>query len=241
MGTGQDQNLAAQTGEDTHLHHNALPARASAQDAFHEPHELERAHLLGAPAAEWARDLRQPGGETTVEKSGAAQTQPHPESVLQYLYRGNKVGFGLATVATGISVAACSLVAWALSANGASPLESATAAAATSYIWYPANMLLNHIFRDRHIIQQRAEQGDTGARGRTWGSRLTQLVLAEGFWIGVFIPAQYALVTTAGLSSGVASAIAHVPIGMAINFALITPIRNLSQWLWRLDGPRRGA
>jgi hypothetical protein len=128
-----------------------------------------------------------------------------------------------------------------VSAAGESTLFAASAAAVASYIWYPTYFALNHLFRDRQLIQRLEEQGDKGANFRNWGSRVTQTIMGEGIWLAAIIPTQVALVNHLGLSAGAAALATHIPLALSMNAFLITPYRNLSNWMWGLDTPSRGS
>lgn len=204
---------------------------------------------VGADATEWARGLTSPrtGPDAQLNPTPRQttpapdqQAQPGNESLVAYLYKGNLQGFWRGTAATVVASGVSAIAAAVASHMGCSPLTTASIAGAVTYIWYPVKQGLDHFLDDRKILKERAEQGDDSAKFRIWASRVTQFVIGESIWLGALIPAQVYLANH-GFAAAGASLTAHWLIGTALNLGFITPYRNVSQWIWGFDAPRKGS
>ena len=176
--------------------------------------------------------------QTRAEVSELAAS-PTKESFFHYLYRGNTSNFGMGTVATCVSLPISGLVGYLAAHFGMDRFSTAWIVFGVSYVWYPVYWALNHFSGDRQIVKKHEEAGDTGARWRMWGNRITQLVIGEGIWIGLMVPGQILLAKYSSVSAGLGAMCTHLVSAALINCFILTPTRNSCRWLWRLDGPNR--
>lgn len=207
-----------------------------------EPDPLTLDPNVGAAATAWATELRpsQPKStERAASPSEGFSTNPGRESVVTYLYRGNFQNFGMSMTATAISSGVTALVGVIATRMGMTPGSAAVLVAASSYVWYPVYFGLNHVFHDRAVAQSLAAQGDSGVQKRMWGHRITQLLVGDGIWLGAIIPLQLFWTQHFSMTAANAAVASHLPLALVFNVCLMTPLRNLSAWLWKLDRPQQ--
>lgn len=178
-----------------------------------------------------------PSRQTNIEPP-PSNPKPQTESFFNYLYRGNTQNYGMAASATGISLVVTGSVGAYAAYLGLDRTTTAWVILSSSLVWHPIYQTLNYFFGDRKIIQDHQAQGDLTARRRMWGNRITMIAISEVIWGGLMVPGQLIFAQHTSLSAGKGGVATHIIAAAIFACILVTPTRNLSRWLWRLDQPK---